>query len=207
MKKPLPIIKFICVTCTILFDFTLIGNLHNTVENGFFLSFFINITIDILLDINVKFQIFPKMIHKFLNRMTNKDEPFKVSDLEKIYISFSIESEAYSIFVYFFLITFKYFNYTQNQLTDCFGKPLLSEIVINNNHFYLCLIMILNVVLKYFFIRLIEKILRKIITIEDGHFPKLENKWFIFSYLVNLISLTALYGYLGLYSILKIKIT
>lgn len=89
--------KFSCCMFTILFDFIYIGNLHLLVENGFSnYTFWINLMLNLVMDLNTKFQIIPKMYSKIKNSLLKmKNKQHQVSDFERIYIAFSVESEIY----------------------------------------------------------------------------------------------------------------
>jgi len=208
LKDIVLINKYICVICPILFKFSFIGILHKIVEDDFSCKlFYFNILIDFLCDLNIKFQILKRIVIFMCKLFLKKIIELSVSEYEKIYIMFSIELEIFSIFIYFFLISFKYFNYAQNTLTDCFGTPLKNFVIINTNHFYLFGVLILYSFFKYFLKKLIVIILNNRVEFIEGYLPKLENKWHIFSYYIYLIFLISLYGYPGFYLILNLRNT
>jgi len=200
--------RFICVIPPILYEFSFLGILHKMVEDGFTSkSFYLNILIDFIFDLNIKFQIFQRMLNFMRNLLKKKSIDLLLSDFEKIYMEFSIDAKIYSISIYFFLISFKYFNFAQTDLTDCFGTPLKNKVKINSNHFYLCGILIIYTLCKFLLKKLILIILKRRIKFIEGHFPKLKNKWHIFSYFIFLIFTTIMTGYPGFYFILNLRNT
>jgi len=206
VKNIIPVNKFLCVMTLVLYEFSFIGILHNIAEEGFTSkSFYLNILIDFVFDLNNKFQIFQRTIFWISNLFKKKLFQLTVSDFEKIYIELSIDMKIYSIFIYLFLISFKYFNYTQIQLTDCFGIPLKNKVRININHLYLFGIMFTYSIFKFFFEKVLIIILKNKVKFIKGHFPKLENKWHIFSYYIYLIGAISILGYPGFYFILNLK--
>ena len=135
---------------------------------------------------------------------TGLKKEFQISDFEKIYISYTQDSEITCIGFYFFLILIKYFNFSLSQITDCFGKPLVSKVIINENHFYLSLLLFC-----FFFLKIIfRKILRKLYfnkQEDHSHFPKFDDIWKFILYISYSYVMNSLFGYPGFYNMLNIK--
>lgn len=216
-----PIYKWICCVLTSLFDLVFLGNLHLLVVDGFKnYKFWINLLLNLSIDINNTFQILPRFLHKLKFYLKNKkireerrehrlreqqiNEELSINDFDCIYMTWSIESEMYVWSIYLFFIIFKYFNMTQSNIVDCFGRPLDNKIAINTNHYFLFCILIVFWALKL----LIKFILQKYWFHKEkdyGHFPKLETKLHAIIYVGALIGITMNFGYSGLYTMLSIK--
>lgn len=204
-QRQTPINKWVCLIPCCIFDFISIGNLHLIVEEELFtFSLFINLMYELAHDINLYFQIIPQLFIRLFNKITNKKWKFQISDFERIYISSSLDSDITTILLYFFLILLKYFNFSLSEITDCFGKPLVSKVVLNNNHYFLCFFLFVNFLLKIFF----RKILKKYIFYNQqdySHFPKFENKLHFMVYISYTYLVNSHFGYPGLYAMLPIK--
>ncbi len=114
------------------------------------------------------------MLMNFILNFTHKEKKqISFSNSEKILIETKVEGEVYSIFVYSFLITIKYFNFSTSLLTDCIGRALKNYTEINFNHYVLIGIMIL----KCSVLNILYKIFRnKYLQYDIGYNPKLTDK-------------------------------
>jgi len=71
----------------------------------------------------------------------------------------------------------------------------------------LCGILIIYTFCKLLLKKLMLIILKNKVKFVEGHFPKLKNKWHIFSYFVYLIVVTTMTGYPAFYFILSLRNT
>lgn len=197
--------KWVCCTILCLFDFIFIGNLHLLVENGFDnYSFWINLSLNLLMDFSSKFQLNSKICLYLKNCFKKQKQIFDISDFDAISLAFSLESEIYAITSYFFLIMFGYFNMTLNGIVDCFGRPLRSEVKINNNHYILVSIYLIFWTIKLF----IKCVSQKYIFKNEknyAHFPKVQNRWEAITHVIGFYGISLNFCYSGLFSMFSIK--
>lgn len=96
---------------------------------------------------------------------------FKISECATIYNQVKIEVEFYAAGMYFILILFQFFDFSLNQIADCFGRPVPSRVVINQKHYYLFIFLICFALLKVLVKNFLKRYFFK--DYEDDYLPKL----------------------------------
>jgi hypothetical protein len=203
-KRATPPIKIFIIFYTMLFEYLHIGNLFILITEGFGnYSLWFNLMINFILDIDKKFMWSMRLTNFILNKYKKEQKPLLINDYLLIYLELKFEMEIFSVFLFLWLIIFKYFDWASNSIVDCMGRPLSSIVKIDYKHYILALIMISYSFSKLIIKKMIVKWLYK--GIEYGHFPKFMKMRDYFLFVIPLNGLSINFGYMGLYAVMFLK--
>ena len=140
-----------------VFEYLEMGNLHQIViaEGLRSQELWVTLMISLILNIDKKMLFTKRMIIKLLDKLNigrkRRKKHFEVGSLEAMYIELKLEIELFSHFVYAFLITLKLYVECVTTLVDCSGRPLVNVSPVSNEHYILCIILVLSSVVQIIF--------------------------------------------------------
>lgn len=195
------------LTLFLFFEFLRIGSLHTLINTSGLDSYvvWINIFQDCLFEIIGMTAFLDKLIIHFLNSLFYKNEKKKLRSYENfkgMYYGMKSEIELFSLFIYIYLISTKYYEFSNFSLVDCLGRPTLNMSPIKQEHFFLFFILLFMYGLQ----ELIDYSMRKYTSFElKVVFINISTLTEKIAYIVVMVGITNNFAIPGLYSMMYKK--
>ena len=157
------IFRIIILQSFLFFEFLRLGSLHTLINSSGLNSqvVWINLFQNFFFEIIGVTMLFDRIKVHLMNFLYYKKEKkiLKIPEnLKGVYNGLKFEFELFSLLIYLFLITTKYYDFCNFSIVDCKGKPTITMSAIKQEHFLLvCIvlcILIFQELIKYLIVKL-----------------------------------------------------